>query len=435
MPPKKRSKKGEPSVDVPSTSSSGSKRKRGTPIQQPESVTQSAMTIDYSLLAKHIIEQQKLTTNVSANGLVEANMQQSGEASLPVNTSVEPASNNDLVNTAVNPSLTDEAPQSTPMVPASALGALLDNVFTESTGRSAILRTTVNCHSGTAIADLTSTTRSVLAAALSPSARYAYRHSWQLFLNFRRDPVSLPLPITDICNFIGFLFERQYSSSSIASHITALGYVHKLINLTDPTQTFIVRKLIKGCHKLLPSQDARLPITKNIMHKILAALAFNVPQALNRVLLQALFILCFNAFLRLGEVVSKTQADKDRVLQIQDINFMGEMGNPSAVQIVLRHHKSQQKNEPIIISIQAHTSSKFCPVHNLYRYKTLFPHVSGPFFQFVNGTSVTYSYINSELSKAIAFAGLDPKRYKGHTKNDISLIYLANFLFHLSITT
>ena len=108
--------------------------------------------------------------------------------------------------------------------------------------------------------------------------------------------MSLPLHTIDICNFIGFLFEKQYSSSSIASHISALSYVHKILNIPDPTQSFIVRKLLKGCHKLLPSQDARLPITKNILHKILSAVVITVPQALNRVLLQALFLLCFMPF-------------------------------------------------------------------------------------------------------------------------------------------
>ena len=89
------------------------------------------------------------------------------------------------------------------------------------------------------------------------------------------------------------------------------------------------------------------------MHKILSAVVITVPQALNRVLLQALFLLCFNAFLRLGEVISKTLADTDKVLQVQDITFLGDRCNPSSVQIILRHHKTQKKNEPITISIQA----------------------------------------------------------------------------------
>ena len=193
---------------------------------------------------------------------------------------------------------------------------------------------------------MTATARSILVASLSPSARSSYRNSWQLLLTFRNHPVSLPLHTIDICNFIGFLFEKQYSSSSIASHISALSYVHKILNIPDPTQSFIVRKLLKGCHKLLPSQDARLPITKNILHKILSAVVITVPQALNRVLLQALFLLCFNAFLRLGEVISKTLADTDKVLQVQDITFSGDRCNPSTVQIILRHHKSPKKMNP-----------------------------------------------------------------------------------------
>ena len=194
---------------------------------------------------------------------------------------------------------------------------------------------------------MTATARSILVASLSPSARSSYRNSWQLFLTYRNHPVSLPLHTIDICNFIGFLFEKQYSSSSIASHISALSYVHKILNIPDPTQSFIVRKLLKGCHKLLPSQDARLPITKNILHKILSAVVITVPQALNRVLLQALFLLCFNAFLRLGEVISKTLADTDKVLQVQDITFSGDRCNPSLqFKLFLDSIKHKRKMNP-----------------------------------------------------------------------------------------
>jgi hypothetical protein len=45
------------------------------------------------------------------------------------------------------------------------------------------------------------------------------------------------------------------------------------------------------------------------MQKILAALVFNVPQAFNRVRLQALFLLCFNAFLRLEVIITKSVSD------------------------------------------------------------------------------------------------------------------------------
>lgn len=43
---------------------------------------------------------------------------------------------------------------------------------------------------------------------------------------------------------------------------------------------------------------------------------YTVPQAINRVLLQSLFLFCLNAFLQIGEVISKTQAHKEKVPQV-----------------------------------------------------------------------------------------------------------------------
>jgi hypothetical protein len=70
---------------------------------------------------------------------------------------------------------------------------------------------------------------------------------------------------------------------------------------------------------------------------------------------------------------------KDKVLQVQDIIFNSKQSNPLVVQIVLRHHKSQLENEPIIISIQANSTSQFCPVYYRCRYKSLFPICQAPF--------------------------------------------------------
>ena len=36
---------------------------------------------------------------------------------------------------------------------------------------------------------------------------------------------------------------------STASHISAISYVHKVMNIFDPTQAFVARKILKGCQK------------------------------------------------------------------------------------------------------------------------------------------------------------------------------------------
>ncbi|XP_062600583.1 uncharacterized protein LOC134262215 [Saccostrea cucullata] len=361
-------------------------------------VVSNQVPIDYAELAKQILAQQQ--QNATKQSMT------TDQASAVVPT-VERTSSQTTAQDA--PPLPADKSSSA----ASSLTSILDTVFAVDQGESSSPGPATDLYSLTTFTDLNSVTCSILAASLTGTSRTSYRHSWRLFQTMT-NACSLPLSLQNICNFIGYLFEKEYSASSIASHISALSYVHKLMNLPDPTQTFIVKQLLKGCHKLLPSQDSRLPITKDILQKLIKATIckITVPQAFNHSLLQALYLLCFNAFLRLGEVVV---SDKDRVLQVEDITFHGNGTLPQNVQIVIRHHKSQKKSEPIIISIQGNTENEFYPVYALHKYRTICLHSSGPFFQFIDGTPVTYSYVTNQLSTAIDLAGLNPKRFKGHS--------------------
>ncbi|KAK3101276.1 hypothetical protein FSP39_002336 [Pinctada imbricata] len=154
-------------------------------------------------------------------------------------------------------------------------------------------------------------------------------------------------------------------------------------------------------------------------------------------MLKALYLLSFNAFLRLGEVVVKTPLDHGKVIQVGDVTFQMAGKDPISTQIVLNHHKSQKKSDPIIITIQGNPLIAYCPVRCLFNYKNSFPHTSGPLFQFSSGSPVPYSYVTTQLSKAAVFAGLDPKRYKGHSfrigaaTHAAQLGFSENYIQHL----
>lgn len=68
------------------------------------------------------------------------------------------------------------------------------------------------------------------------------------------------------------LYSSQFSEGTISSHISAFSYVHKLLGLPDPSQMFIVKILLRGCYKMGRSVDSRLPITRDILKKIINAL-------------------------------------------------------------------------------------------------------------------------------------------------------------------
>lgn len=72
--------------------------------------------------------------------------------------------------------------------------------------------------------------------------------------------------------------------------------MHKILNMQDPTQAFIIKNILKSCKSSVPTKDTCLPITPDILQKLLYALAHTVPQYSLRILLRALFLLAFHAF-------------------------------------------------------------------------------------------------------------------------------------------
>ena len=214
-----------------------------------------------------------------------------------------------------------------------------------------------------------------------------------------------------LCNFIGHLFTQKFAPSTIASHISAISYVHKIANVEDPSQSFLVKKVLKGTQNMSKSCDSRLPITSPILTKVLSALDSTVSNPFNRTMLKAFYLLAFHAFMRLGELAVRSPQQVDKVLQRIDVSF------PSSdnCQLILRHFKNMKDNQPLTINLSANKTCKYCPVHALQAYLLKSKHEKGPLFTFESGIPVSHNYVSSQLRNAISFTGLDPKLYKGHS--------------------
>lgn len=262
---------------------------------------------------------------------------------------------------------------------------------------------------------LSQSSQQLLQASLSPSAKQLYLRSWTLLHKFcvsNNLPFSFPFSVIIICNFVGDLFTQGLGPATITSHVSALSYVHKLYNVFDPTHSFIVRKILKGSHNLSKSVDTRLPITKSILIKLLSALQHTVQEHDVRVLLSAVFLLAFHAFMRLGELVPRNISFYAKVIQRQDVQFLDD----NAVQIILRHAKNFANSQPIVLTLSANAlNHNFCPVQALKTFTTEFKHSSGPLFTFKSGRPVPHSYVTAQLKHAVSFIGLDTSQYAGHS--------------------
>lgn len=265
---------------------------------------------------------------------------------------------------------------------------------------------------------LTSGAKAVVDAALSPATHLAYKAAWDKFDRFCKEQgIQLLLPVSKqlLVNYLTFLFEKGLAASTLLSHTSAIAYFHKVADLPDPTGSFLVKKFLKGAQKLRQSSDTRLPITCEILHKLLLAVKSVFSSHREQSLWTALFLVCFQGFLRVGEVCLQSRAPPSQLIQREDAVFCKQKDGRIALQLTIRHFKHMAEGCPAVLVFQASNAQQFCLVSALQKYLASVPSTSGPLFQWLDGSPVSYSFAAAKLSQLVSFIGLDARNYKPHS--------------------
>ena len=130
-----------------------------------------------------------------------------------------------------------------------------------------------------------------MSSVISAQSTTAYQRAWSHFHTFTAThqlPDSLPISVPTLSLFIAYLVSQSFASATISSYVSAIGFIHRLNGLTDPNNTFIIRKLLQSCHKANPSTDHRLPITKALLRQLINALTSTTGSYFERALLKAM---------------------------------------------------------------------------------------------------------------------------------------------------
>ena len=61
--------------------------------------------------------------------------------------------------------------------------------------------------------------------------------------------LCLPISIQEVTHFIVYLKQQGYKSNTIWGHLSALAYVHKLLELLNNTNVFMAQKFVEFCKK------------------------------------------------------------------------------------------------------------------------------------------------------------------------------------------
>lgn len=137
--------------------------------------------------------------------------------------------------------------------------------------------------------------------SLSQSTVSAYKATFLNYQSFVTQYFGMtehPLPpsLRHLTAFIAHCYVKGLAASTTRTFISSLSFIFQLGNYQDISQTFLIKKMLKGFHKSKPTSDPRLPITPEILSVLLHSLEHTTSSFFTKLLLKAMFsFLCISS--------------------------------------------------------------------------------------------------------------------------------------------
>ena len=200
------------------------------------------------------------------------------------------------------------------------------------------------------------------------------------------------------------------------STVSAVGYVFQTKGLQNPFEHFLAKKALSGLQKSKPTSDVRLPITINILQKLIESVDIIFNSLFTRNLIKAMYSLAFFALLRVGEFTCSTHSQTS-TLELKSI--IADKGNLSqGFSISFTNYKHNTGGQAFILNVTPQTQQlAICPVSLLTSYLKLRPNNprNSSLFLMADGTPVLTSYFRTALANTLAALKLSASSYKTHS--------------------
>jgi hypothetical protein len=205
----------------------------------------------------------------------------------------------------------------------------------------------------------------------------------------------------------------RIKAETLSSYVSAIRSCH--VDKQLPTATFdspVIKRLLAGALSLSPpTKRARLPITRDILSKIVTA---GISKKYRN--LDAAFTLAFAGFLRMGEITYTTKERKAPSFSAikvtrSDIQFSSNLDH---MLLRLKRSKTDSEHHGVSITIAA-TGDDLCPVQAM---KRLFDEDRkdplSPLFS-LDGGAFSAAAVQALLVKRLTAANVLAKGYSGHS--------------------
>ncbi|XP_019613466.1 PREDICTED: uncharacterized protein LOC109461527 [Branchiostoma belcheri] len=265
-----------------------------------------------------------------------------------------------------------------------------------------------------AAASLDYTVNSLLLSSLAPSTLRAYRGSWQQLRAFTLEHTGqdtcLPVSTKLISRFIASLHQKGFAPATITSKLSAVSFVHKLLSLPDPTQSFVTQKLLLAIRKnRIP--DSWLPISPSILKALIDSLPTLIAPNYDQILFKAMYLFAFYAMTRICEIT--VTSDSQHTLQLANLHFRPSPNAP--ITVTFTTYKHSKPGRPATIAIQPQPGSKYCPVASMQDYLSLRGNCVGCLFLRSDGFPVPKDCFAKTLKTCLTYLGLNAQNITPHS--------------------
>ena len=195
--------------------------------------------------------------------------------------------------------------------------------------------------------------------------------------------------------------------------LLAISYAHRLAGVNDPTETVIIRQVLKGYSKLALMHDVRLPITLPILRQIIASFQRTTGSAYQLQMLTAMCSLAFFTFLRIGKITVNGKDHNNLIRLPQLDSLVNDKRQVIQLQLTILQYKHSNNGYPFTIYI--HKEVSCCLLKAILDFISTQGSFNGPLFCWPNGAPITRSFFVEQLNRALRICNLDSALYKSHS--------------------
>ena len=204
-----------------------------------------------------------------------------------------------------------------------------------------------------------------------------------LFQNTLGLASRLPVSVSMLLLFIANLHANGAAPASIVSTVSAVAYFHKINGFPDPSHCFLVAKVLAGARNLGAVPDVRLPVTLPVLTRLVQALPRVISSHYKCLMLRAMMVLAFKAYLRVGEMVPRSKSAVSGCLHVADVFLSGDLMSVSFRRF---KHSITQGPQFILVKGECIDGSPIYPACFMREFLQARGSVQATLFAFPDGT-------------------------------------------------